>query len=78
MILLSFAINKYYYYVIIDKIFLPKAAHHVSCTFYTEPSKGKKNIFISENNDTSKNNDCLITTLPNCNWGSYLVVIYDT
>lgn len=56
MILLSYAINgKYYYYVIINNIFLLKAAHHVLCTFYTEPSKGRKNVLISENNDTNKN-----------------------
>lgn len=41
--LLSYAINdKYCYYGIMDNIFLPKGAHHVFGTFYTEPSKKGK------------------------------------
>lgn len=57
MILLSYAINdKYYYYVIINNIFLLKAAHHVLCIFYNKPSKGRKNVLISERNDTKMNN----------------------
>lgn len=79
MILLSYAISdKYYYYGIIDIFSFQKQLMMFSVFFYTEPSKGKKNILISGNNDTGKNNYCLITRLPNSNWESYLVTIYYT
>ena len=58
--------DKYQYYWLTDKYFPFKGNRLCFLYFYTESSKGKKNILISENNDTNKNNYCVISMHPIC------------